>query len=215
MISKEVNLMTNLVQVPGPNCQTLPFPILQKLEGFEKQLRPGSNLYPKDFSFGTKIGQNLTDLERLSLALLTLFRVTAGEVFLLWELRMWTIEQSSKNRDALSCFILSCNNYYIATESLLLLSPRWEIFLQRNFPQNLHSAFRKLKLVFTNSGPVTKIQRKRGYTDGRGNFDPYDVSRNARLDARAYWLDLVQEQKDLTSKKDFSDMVALITGFLT
>ena len=212
MVSRKANLMTIPVQIEGPTLEQLPKSILSKLKGFDLQLNPDNNLYPREFSFRTKSGVGLTDNERLSLVLLTLFREQAGEVFLLWELRLWLIEQSTQQGDALSCLILRCSNYRIAIYQLSGLSSHWEIFLQRNFAQNVHSGLKKLKLVFPQSGPITIPIRKRGYTD-KGSLAPPD--KRARLDARAYWQELLDEQRILLSKQQFLDTVELLTGFTT
>lgn len=165
----------------------------------------------KAFKIRTRGNSNLTDRERQTLCLQFLFQKTDEKIDLAWwELACQLQVDAEDFLDALSCLILSCSNYQVAVYRLITLSPRWEIFFQRNYSQTLQSALRKLKLVYVSRGPVLKGQRKRGYAD-QGHLPPHDSY--ARRDAREHWKDLEMEMKSYQDRQEFQDVLALATGW--
>lgn len=199
------------IEIDGPLLESLAPPILREIQRLEKHIVILDNIYPKGFNFRLRAGKNLTDLESLSLVLLTYFHKQGREVFLFWELRLFLLNHLPKRKDALGCLILTSRDYKVARCRLLQLSSQWGIFLLRNFSQNLYSALRKLDIAFTDTKTIVKPQRKRGYND-HGSLTPLDLK--AVKAARAYWEDCLLQQQILLSEQKFVDTVALLTGFI-
>jgi len=164
------------------------------------------------FQIRTRASKVLTDRERLSLALMILNQ--PSESLLTWELRLFIDTDAVKYKDCLTALTVIQPSIQVARYRLLNLGPRWEEFLDRNVHQNVQSAFKKINLVFLDTGKVIKPERKLGYTDGKGNVTDYQRKTSRALrDARPHWLDREIQHQQYCQRQDFIDVLALITGF--
>ena len=185
--------------------------VLKELGRLEKHIVTSPSNFPKDFTFRRRNKQNLTDLEGTCLALYSLFRDDSWNPFLIWELKLFLLDYLPKIGNTLGCQILNCSSLKEGIARLLQLDfPKWSGILKRNFPQNLYTALHKLDIVWLDSSPVVKPQRKLGYND-HGSLAPFD--KKARMEARNYSDDLLYHETRLKNQKIFQDTLGLIQGW--